>query len=58
MFMTPEGAIITRPGMATRRGEERYVAQALAKLGLPILRTIVGDGLFEGANAMWIDRKQ
>lgn len=57
MFMTPEGAIITRPGMAARRGEERYVAQALAKLGVPILRTIVGDGLFEGANAMWIDRK-
>nr|WP_312578732.1 arginine deiminase family protein [Sedimentibacter sp.] len=57
MFMTPEGAIITRPGMAARRGEERYVAQALAKLGVPILRTINGDGIFEGANAMWVDRK-
>ena len=57
MFMTPEGAIITRPGMAARRGEERYVAQALAKIGVPILRTINGDGIFEGANAMWVDRK-
>lgn len=57
MFMTPEGAIVTRPGMAARRGEERYVAQALAKLGVPILRTINGDGIFEGANAMWVDRK-
>lgn len=56
MFMTPEGAIITRPGMAARRGEERYVAQALAKLGVPIVRTITADGMFEGANAMWIDR--
>ncbi len=56
MFMTPEGAIITRPGMATRRGEERYIAESLAKLGVPILRTITGDGIFEGANAMWVDR--
>ena len=31
MFMTPEGAIITRPGMAARRGEERYVAKLLLK---------------------------
>lgn len=57
MFMTPEGAVITRPGMEARRGEERYVAQALAKLGVPILRTITADGMFEGANAMWVDRK-
>lgn len=56
MFMTPEGAIITRPGMAARRGEERYVAEALAKIGVPILKTIAGDGMFEGANAMWVDR--
>ena len=54
--MTPEGVILTRPGMAARRGEERYVAQALAKIGVPILRTIAGDGMFEGANAMWVDR--
>lgn len=56
MFMTPEGAIITRPGMKTRRGEERYVAQALAKYGVPILKTITNDGFFEGANGMWVDR--
>lgn len=56
LFMTPEGAIITRPGMSARRGEERYIAQALAQLGVPILRTINGDGIFEGANAMWVDR--
>ena len=56
MFMTPEGAILTRPGMAARRGEERYVAQALAKYGVLILKTVAGDGMFEGANAMWVDR--
>jgi N-dimethylarginine dimethylaminohydrolase len=57
MFMTPEGAIITRPGMEARRGEERYVAQRLAEIGVPIVKTISGDGFFEGANAMWVDRK-
>lgn len=57
MFMTPEGAIITRPGMSARRGEERYVAKALADIGVPIVRTVNGDGIFEGANAMWVDRK-
>lgn len=57
MFMTPEGAIVTRPGMAARRGEERYVAQALAKLGVPVVRTINGRGIFEGANAMWVNRR-
>lgn len=31
MFMTPEGAILTRPAMAARRGEERYIAEALGK---------------------------
>lgn len=55
-FMTPEGAILTRPGMAARRGEERYIAKALSDIGVPIVRTINGDGMFEGANAMWVDR--
>lgn len=56
VFMTPEGAILARPGMAARRGEERYVAQALAKIGVPILTSIAGDGIFEGACGMWVDR--
>lgn len=56
VFMTPEGAIVTRPGMAARRGEERYAALALAKLGVPIIKTISASGIFEGANGMWVDR--
>ena len=56
LFMTPEGAILTRPGMAARRGEERYVAKALSDIGVPIIKTVSGDGFFEGANAMWVDR--
>ena len=56
MFMTPEGAIVTRPAMEARRGEERYVAKKLADLGIPIIRTICGCATFEGAMALWIDR--
>ena len=56
LFMTPEGAIITRLAMAQRRGEERFVAETCAKLGVPIVKTIAGSGIFEGANAMWVDR--
>lgn len=56
VLMTPEGAILTRPGMAARRGEERYIGEALSKLGVPIIKTVSGDGMFEGANAMWVDR--
>ena len=56
LFMTPEGAILTRPGMAARRGEERYVAKALSDIGVPIIKKVSGDGFFEGANAMWVDR--
>lgn len=57
LFMTPEGAIITRLAIPQRRGEERYVAETVAKLGVPIIKTIHGNGIFEGANAMWVDKK-
>lgn len=57
VFMTPEGAILGRPAIACRRGEERYAAQTLAELGVPIVRTVTGTGTFEGACAMWVDRR-
>jgi len=53
--MTPEGAIVGRPALAARRGEERYVARTLSALGVPIIRTISGTGVFEGADLMWVD---
>lgn len=56
LFMTPEGAIVTRLAMAERRGEERYISEALGRIGVPIVKTISGTGIFEGANAMWVDR--
>lgn len=55
MFMTPEGAIIARPASTVRAGEERWVARRLADLGIPIVRSVGGNGTFEGADGMWLD---
>lgn len=55
--MTPEGAILGRPAIAARRGEEKYVARTLAALDVPIIRTVSGGGTFEGADLMWVDRE-
>ena len=54
-FMTPEGAILARPASIVRAGEERFIAKKLTELGVPILRCVRGKGVFEGADAMWID---
>lgn len=54
LFLTPEGAIVGRPASTVRAGEERWIARRLADLGVPILRTVSGDGVFEGADAQWI----
>jgi N-dimethylarginine dimethylaminohydrolase len=56
MLMTPEGAIITRPASTVRAGEERFVAEALGRLGVPILMSVHGAGTFEGADVMWVNR--
>lgn len=53
-FMTPEGAIVARPASRQRAGEARLVSRFLADLGIPILLTVHADGLFEGADALWI----
>jgi N-dimethylarginine dimethylaminohydrolase len=53
-FMTPQGAVLARPAAEQRASEERYAAAALAALGVPILRTMVGSAHFEGADALWI----
>ncbi|MCP4417472.1 MAG: amidinotransferase [Chloroflexi bacterium] len=55
MFMTPEGVILARPASTVRAGEERFVVQKLAELGIPIIRSVRGKGTFEGADAIWLD---
>jgi N-dimethylarginine dimethylaminohydrolase len=55
VLMTPHGAIVGRQALACRRGEERYAAEAVATLGVPIVRTISGTGIFEMACCLWVD---
>jgi N-dimethylarginine dimethylaminohydrolase len=50
--MTPTCAVIARMASHSRAGEERYSAAALAKIGVPIVHTVHGDGLFEGADVV------
>jgi N-dimethylarginine dimethylaminohydrolase len=54
VFMTPEGAVLARPASPVRAGEARAAAECLAKAGIPILSTIHGDGLMEGADCLWL----
>lgn len=48
--MTPIGAILARPASASRTGEERIAAAALARIGVPIWHSVLGDATFEGAD--------
>lgn len=51
------GAIICRMGAKIRRGEEAPATETLAALGMPILRTIHGEGIFEGGSFAFIRPK-
>ena len=50
--MTPDGAVISRMASASRAGEERWAAAALAREGVPIVHSVDGDGTFEGADVV------
>lgn len=54
MCVVRGGAVIGRLGPLMRRGEERYATQAVAALGMPILRTIHGTGTLEGGTLVRI----
>ncbi len=57
LIMVKGGAIICRMGARIRRGEELATTRTLAKIGVPILRTISGAGVMEGGSFAWIDAK-
>lgn len=50
------GAIVTRLGPIVRRGEEQPVTETLARLGMPILRTVHGTGIMEGGSFVWLNQ--
>jgi N-dimethylarginine dimethylaminohydrolase len=51
------GAIVCRMGPRVRRGEELPATRALARLGVPVLRTIHGTGIVEGGSFAWVDAR-
>ncbi|WP_130862462.1 dimethylarginine dimethylaminohydrolase family protein [Bacilliculturomica massiliensis] len=57
VLMTPEGAIVARPAAGCRIGEEVYAAKQLMKIGVPIIKTVNGNGVFDGACCLWMDRR-
>lgn len=57
LIMVKGGAIVCRMGARIRRGEELAITRTLAKIGIPILRTISGTGIMEGGSFAWINSK-
>jgi N-dimethylarginine dimethylaminohydrolase len=57
LIMVKGGAIVCRMGARIRRGEELAITRTLAKIGIPILRTISGTGIMEGGSFAWINDK-
>jgi N-dimethylarginine dimethylaminohydrolase len=56
MILGRMGTVGERAGQG-RRGEEAFVHRKLAELGMPILRTIHGTGLFEGGSFALINER-
>ena len=52
--MSLEGAIVSRMAAQQRAGEERFVAQALAEAGVPILGVPRETATLEGADVLWV----
>jgi N-dimethylarginine dimethylaminohydrolase len=57
LIMVKGGAIVCRMGARIRRGEELAVTRTLARLGIPILRTIHGTGIMEGGSFAWLNNR-
>lgn len=57
LIMCKGGAIVCRMGTRIRRGEELAVTRTLARLGIPILRTLSGTALMEGGSFAWINEE-
>jgi N-dimethylarginine dimethylaminohydrolase len=55
LIMVKGGAIICRMGTRIRRGEELAITRTLARLGIPILRTLSGTAIMEGGSFAWIN---
>jgi len=54
-FAIKGGAIVSRMAPRMRQGEEQVVSRTLANLGMPIVRTITGEGMIEGGSFAWLN---
>jgi len=54
-FAIKGGAIVSRMAPRMRQGEEQVVTRTLANFGMPILRTITGNGMIEGGSFAWLN---
>ncbi len=57
LIMCKGGAIVCRMGTRIRRGEELAITRTLARLGIPVLRTLSGSALMEGGSFAWINER-
>jgi N-dimethylarginine dimethylaminohydrolase len=57
LIMVKGGAIVCRMGARIRRGEDLAITRTLAKIGIPILRTLSGMALMEGGSFAWINSR-
>jgi N-dimethylarginine dimethylaminohydrolase len=57
LFMTPKGAILSNMANSTREHEVHYAERTLITNGIPVLHKIDGAGRFEGADALWVNKK-
>lgn len=51
------GSVICRLARSIRRGEEAHVTKTIARLGMPVLRTIHGTGMVEGGSFAWLNHR-
>ena len=56
-FAVKGGAIVARLAPRMRHGEELPVTRALAKIGMPVLRTLHGTAMAEGGSFAWLNGK-
>ena len=57
LFITPGGAIISKMASNLRRHEVKYAKKALIKIDIPVIMNIKNKGIFEGADALWVNEK-
>ncbi len=57
LFMFPRGAIISRMAKDVRKREVEYAKRAMRRGNVPIVKIIEDEGFFEGADALWVNKR-